>query len=155
MARWADTDLLNTRRRRLPSFTLISFLFPVFLSFAALYRARVRPARHFSFCPYFSTPTLLFSFRFSFFSARNNDTSSPSGVLYETPQDSAQEQGLQRSELATGANYDDFIYHTACWRGQQHEQESKECLCLGHASHMQLFPFYVLGVESCVRISSR
>ena len=43
----------------------------------------------------------------------------------------------------------------ACWRGQQHEQESKECLCLGHASHMQLFPFYALGVESCIRISSR
>ena len=81
MARWADTDLPNMRRHRLPSFTLISFLFPVSLSFTALYRARVRPARHFSFCPYFSTPTLLFSFRFSFFSARNNDTSSPSGVF--------------------------------------------------------------------------
>jgi hypothetical protein len=137
--------LPNTRRHRLPSSTLISFLFPVSLSFTALYRARVRPARHFSFCPYFSTPLFFFHFDLFPFSAEQRYQLPPVVFSYETPQDSAQEQGLQRSELATGAKYDDFIYHTACWRGQQHEQESKECLCLGHASHMQLFPFYVLG----------
>jgi hypothetical protein len=75
----------------------------------------------------------------SFLSARNNDTS---GVLYKIPHASTREQDLRRPRLATGAQYDELIYHTVCWRGQQHEQESREWLFLG--AHIYLCRFFFI-----------
>jgi hypothetical protein len=143
-SRWAGIDLPNMRRHRLPSFALIPFLFFA-LSFAnALYGARARglPGT-FLLSLLLSSP--LFSFVFSF----------PSNAeqRYQLPQWCFLLQNITRFgpgarspgvEAHYGSTIRRLIYHTVCWRGQQHEQESREWLFLGAHIYLAGFSFTCL-----------
>jgi hypothetical protein len=129
------------RRHRLPSFALVSFfLLPSPLTPPlCTERACGLPGTFFL--------SLLLSFlSFSFsFATRNNDTS---GVLYNTSQASTREQDLPKVDARYGSTIRRLIYHTVCWRGQQHEQESREWLFIGAHIYLAGFLFHVLRVEA-------